>query len=140
MAPNESFLELIKHSTDGVLIFDNYDQLIAGKNEGIHKVPLTIGTIRMSPSDSFQRYMVVIGSGLYTIDGKNPNGVHEAEGTFGADYRWACSTQYIAKAYAATGAPVYQFQFQKGYNSDDICHNHVCHGDDVAIVFQVSLS
>ncbi|KAF9953885.1 hypothetical protein BGZ65_004380 [Modicella reniformis] len=141
----------------------NYDQLIAGKNGGIQKVPLMIGTMKdesigflpsmgqstpMPPQVfglmlgtmlGYQRSMVVIGSGLYPIDGSNPDGVREAEGSFGADYLWICPTQYLAKAYAATGAPVYQFQFQKGYNpnrsSDDICHGHVCHGDDVAIVF-----
>ncbi|KAK3815300.1 MAG: Alpha/Beta hydrolase protein [Benniella sp.] len=162
-APEESFLELIKPSIDGLLIFDNFDQLIAGKNGGIHKVPLIIGTMKdeaigflpslgqgtpMPPQVfgltlgtilGYQRSMVTIGSNLYPIDGSNPDGVREAEGLFAADYLFVCPTQFLAKAYATTGANVYQFQFQKGYNpnrsSDDICANHVCHGDDVAIVF-----
>ncbi|KAG0000565.1 hypothetical protein BGZ65_004257 [Modicella reniformis] len=137
MSPQESFLELIIHSIDGVLIFDNYDQLVAGKNEGIHNAHLMIGTMKdesigflpsmvlstpMPPQIfglmldiilGYQRSMVIIGSGLYTIDGSNPDGVHEAEGRFGADHIWDCPTQYIAKAYAATSAPVYQYQFQK---------------------------
>lgn len=162
-APEESFLELIKPSIDGLLIFDNFDQLIAGKNGGIHKVPLIIGTMKdeaigflpslgqvtpMPPQVfgltlgtilGYQRSMVTIGSNLYPIDGSNPDGVREAEGLFASDYLWVCPTQFLAKAYATTGAHVYQYQFQKGYNpnrpSNDICANHVCHGDDVAIVF-----
>ncbi|KAG0207877.1 hypothetical protein BGX28_001026 [Mortierella sp. GBA30] len=164
MAPEESFLELIKPSIDGVLIFDNFDQLIAGKNGGVSKVPLIIGTMKneaigflpslgqstpMPPTVfgvtlatiiGYQRSMVTIGYGLYPIDGSNPDGVREAEGNFASDYLWICPTQFLAKAYAAAaGAPVYQYQFQRGYNpnrpSSDICSGHVCHGDDVAIVF-----
>ncbi|KAF9354472.1 hypothetical protein BGX26_007693 [Mortierella sp. AD094] len=163
-APEESFLELIKPSIDGILIFNNFDQLIAGKNGGVNKVPLMIGTM-MNEANGFlpslgqstpmpapvfgltlgtilgyQRSMITIGYGPYTIDGTNPDGVREAEGYFASDYLWLCPTQFLAKAYAASaGQPVYQYQFQKGYNpnrpSSDICASHVCHGDDVALVF-----
>ncbi|KAI1315169.1 hypothetical protein EDD11_001226 [Mortierella claussenii] len=161
-APEESFLELIKPSIDGILIFNNFDQLIAGKNGGVSKVPLMIGTMQnegngflpslgqatpMPPAVfgltlgtilGYQRSMVTIGYGLYSIDGSNPDGVREAEGLFASDYLWLCPTQFLAKAYSAV-APVYQYQFQKGYNpnrpSSDICASHVCHGDDVALVF-----
>ncbi|KAG0368095.1 Alpha/Beta hydrolase protein [Gamsiella multidivaricata] len=163
MAPEESFLELIKPSIDGLLIFNNFDQLIAGKDGGIHKAPLMIGTMKneaigflpslgqstpMPPTVfgltlgtilGYQRSMVTIGYNLYPIDGSNPDGVREAEGDFASDYLWICPTQYLAKAYAASGLDVYQYQFQKGYNpnrpSGDLCANHVCHGDDVALVF-----
>ncbi|ORZ26348.1 Alpha/Beta hydrolase protein [Lobosporangium transversale] len=164
-APEESFLELIKPSIDGILIFDNFDQLIAGKNGGVSKVPLIIGTMKneangflpslgqgtpMPPAVfgltlgtilGYQRSMITIAYNLYAIDGTNPDGVREAEGLFASDYLWLCPTQFLAKAYAsAAGVPVYQYQFQKGYNpstrpADDICATHVCHGDDVALVF-----
>ncbi|KAF9114912.1 hypothetical protein BGX27_009459 [Mortierella sp. AM989] len=163
-APEESFLELIKPSIDGLLIFDNFDQLIAGKNGGINKVPLIIGTMKNEANGflpslgqgtpmpapvfgltlgtilGYQRSMITIGYGPYTIDGTDPDGVRKAEGFFASDYLWVCPTQFLAKAYAASsGKSVYQYQFQKGYNpnrpSDDICASHVCHGDDVAIVF-----
>ncbi|KAG0056273.1 hypothetical protein BGZ83_005828 [Gryganskiella cystojenkinii] len=162
-APEESFLELIKPSIDGILLFDNFDQLIAGKNGGVQKVPLMIGTMKNEANGflpslgqatpmpasvfgltlgtilGYQRSMMTIGYGLYTIDGSNPDGVREAEGALATDYLWICPTQYLAKAYAGTGTAVYQYQFQKGYNpnrpSGDICATHVCHGDDVALVF-----
>ncbi|KAG0282792.1 hypothetical protein BGZ98_006597, partial [Dissophora globulifera] len=162
LAPQESFLELIKPSIDGLLIFDNFDQLIAGKNGGASKVPLMIGTMKneaigflpslgqgtpMPPSVfgltlgtilGYQRSMMTIGFGAYPIDGSNPDGVREAEGDFASDFIWICPTQFLAKAYAATGQPVYQYQFQRGYNpstrsADDLCATHVCHGDDVAL-------
>ncbi|KAF9925959.1 hypothetical protein FBU30_004344 [Linnemannia zychae] len=162
-APEESFVELIKPAVDGILILDNFDQLIAGKNGGIQKIPLMIGTMKneadgflpslgqstpMPPTVmgvtlatilGYQRAMVTIGYGLYPIDGSNPDGTREAEGLFASDYLFVCPVQFLAKAYAGTGAPVYQYQFQRGYNpnrpADDICANHVCHGDDVALVF-----
>ncbi|KAF9435679.1 hypothetical protein BGZ76_005748 [Entomortierella beljakovae] len=163
-APEESFLELIKPSIDGLLIFNNFDKLIAGKDGGINKVPLMIGTMKneangflpslgqatpMPPAVfgltlgtilGYQRSMITIGYGVYQIDGSNPDGVREAEGYFASDYLWVCPTQYLAKAYAAaSGKSVYQYQFQKGYSpnrpKEDICASHVCHGDDVAIVF-----
>lgn len=164
MAPEESFLELIKPTVDGLLIFDQFDQLIAGKNGGINKVPLMIGTMKNEaigflPSLGqgtpmpipvfgitattllgYQRAMVTVGYNAYPIDTSNPDGVREAEGEFASDYLWLCPTQFLAKAYAATGTPVYQYQFSKGYDpnrpSSDICaFPHVCHGDDVALVF-----
>ncbi|KAG0077787.1 hypothetical protein BGZ93_001119 [Podila epicladia] len=164
MAPEESFLELIKPTVDGLLIFDQFDQLIAGKNGGINKVPLMIGTMKNEaigflPSLGqgtpmpipvfgitattllgYQRAMVTVGYNAYPIDTSNPDGVREAEGEFASDYLWLCPTQFLAKAYAATGTPVYQYQFSKGYDpkrpASDICaFPHVCHGDDVALVF-----
>ncbi|KAF8981392.1 hypothetical protein BGZ46_002899 [Entomortierella lignicola] len=164
MAPEESFLELIKPTIDGVLIFNNFDQLIAGNNGGVSKVPLIIGTMQNEANGflpslgqatpmpapvfgltlgtllGYQRAMVTIGYGPYTIDGTDPDGVRNAEGFFASDYLWLCPTQFLAKAYAAAaGQPVYQYQFQKAYDpnrpSSDICYNKVCHGDDVAIVF-----
>ncbi|KAG9068055.1 hypothetical protein KI688_011647 [Linnemannia hyalina] len=162
-APEESFLELIKPAVDGILIFNNFDQLIAGKNGGFVKVPMIIGTMKNEANGflpslgqstpmpatvmgatlatilGYQRAMITIGYGLYPIDGSNPDGTREAEGLFSSDYLWVCPTQFIAKAYAATNTPVYQYQFQRGYNpnrpADDICATHVCHGDDVALVF-----
>ncbi|KAG0276820.1 hypothetical protein BGZ95_007000 [Linnemannia exigua] len=162
-APEESFLELIKPSVDGILIFNNFDQLIAGKNGGFHQVPLMIGTMK-NEADGFlpslgqstpmpplvmgttlatilgyQRSLVTIMYNMYPIDSSNPDGTRQAEGLFASDYLWLCPTQYIAKAYAATNTPVYQYQFQRGYNPNrpagDICATHVCHGDDVALVF-----
>ncbi|KAG0289880.1 hypothetical protein BGZ98_003659, partial [Dissophora globulifera] len=163
-APQESFLELIKPTVDGRLIFDNFDKLIAGKNGGVKKVPLMIGTMKneaigflpslgqstpLPPTVfgltlgtvlGYERSLITIGFGAYPIDGSNPDGVREAEGDFATDYLWTCPTQFLAKAYAATGQPVYQYQFQKGYNpstraADDICATHVCHADDIALVF-----
>ncbi|KAF9910877.1 hypothetical protein EC991_005340 [Linnemannia zychae] len=162
-APEESFLELIKPSIDGILIFNNFDQLIAGKNGGFQKVPLMIGTMKNEANGflpslgqstpmpplvmgttlatilGYQRSLITIMYNLYPIDGSNPDGTREAEGLFASDYLWLCPTQFIAKAYAATNTPVYQYQFQRGYNpnrpADDICATHVCHGDDVALVF-----
>jgi carboxylesterase type B len=162
-APEESFLELIKPSIDGILIFNNFDQLIAGKDGGFQKVPLMIGTMKheangflpslgqnspMPPAImgttlatilGYQRSLMTILYNTYPIDGSNPDGTREAEGLFASDYLWLCPTQFLAKAYAATSAPVYQYQFQRGYNpnrpADDICATHVCHGDDVALVF-----
>ncbi|KAF9090706.1 hypothetical protein BGX23_005784 [Mortierella sp. AD031] len=163
-APEESFLELIKPSVDGILIFNNFDQLIAGKDGGIHQVPLMIGTMK-NEADGFlpslgqatpmpqtvfgvtlatiigyQRSMITIGYGMYPIDGSNPDGTRQTEGLFASDYLFVCPTQFIAKAYAATTTPVYQYQFQRGYNPStrpdgDVCKTHVCHGDDVALVF-----
>ncbi|KAF8936764.1 Alpha/Beta hydrolase protein [Dissophora ornata] len=164
MAPEESFLELIKPSIDGLLIFNNFDQLIAGNNGGINKVPLLIGTmmneaIGFLPSLGqstampvpvlgltygtvlgYERSMITIAYNLYQINSTNPDGVRETEGAFASDYLWICPTQYLAKAYAGTGLSVYQYQFQRGYNpstraADDLCATHVCHGDDVALVF-----
>ncbi|KAF9961290.1 hypothetical protein BGZ72_004211 [Mortierella alpina] len=163
MAPEESFLELIKPSIDGVLIFDNFDQLIAGKNGGVSKVPLIIGTMKNEATGflpslgqstpmpapvfgamlatiiGYERSMITIGSQLYPIDGSNPDGTRVTEANFASDYLWICPTQFLAKAYAAAAAPVYQYQFQRAYSgnrpSEDICFGHVCHGDDVAIVF-----
>ena len=54
-----------------------------------------------------------------------------------ADNR-VCPTQYIAKAFAATGVPVYQYTFQLAYENapaNNICYGKICHGDDVPIVF-----
>ncbi|KAG0326490.1 hypothetical protein BG004_002976 [Podila humilis] len=163
MAPEESFLELIKPAVDGILIFDQFDKLI-GKEGGISKVPLMIGTMKNEaigflpslgqatpmPAPVFgitattllgyMRAMTVVGYNAYPIDGTNPDGVREAEGELASDYLWVCPTQFLAKAYAATGTPVYQYQFSKGYDparpASDICaYPHVCHGDDVALVF-----
>ncbi|KAG0293822.1 hypothetical protein BGZ96_002272 [Linnemannia gamsii] len=162
-APEESFLELIKPSVDGILIHNNFDQLIAGKDGGFVQVPMIIGTMKneadgflpslgqstpMPPTVmgvtlatilGYQRSMVTIGYGLYPIDGSNPDGTRETEGLFASDYLFVCPAQFIAKAYAATNTPVYQYQFQRGYNPNrpagDICATHVCHGDDVALVF-----
>ncbi|KAF9577314.1 hypothetical protein BGW38_007539, partial [Lunasporangiospora selenospora] len=139
MAPEESFLELIKPTIDGLLIMDNFDQLIAGKNGGIQKVPLMLGTMKdeaigflpsmgqVTPMPApvlgvtlatilgYQRSLITIGYGLYPIDGSKPDGTRDTE------------------------VPVYQYQFSRGYNPNrpesDICSGHVCHGDDVAIVF-----
>ncbi|KAF9185911.1 hypothetical protein BGZ51_000246 [Haplosporangium sp. Z 767] len=164
MAPEESFLELIKPSIDGVLIHDNFDQLIAGRNGGIQKVPLLIGTtkneaigflpslgqgtpmpapvmgITLATILGYQRSMVTVGYGLYPIDATKVDGTRIASAAFAADYLWVCPTQFLAKAYAASaGVPVFQYQFQRGYNpnrpASDICSGNVCHGDDVAIVF-----
>ncbi|KAF9126505.1 hypothetical protein BGW39_006574 [Mortierella sp. 14UC] len=162
-APEESFLELIKPSIDGILIFNNFDQLIAGKNGGFQQVPLMIGTMKNEANGflpslgqstpmpplvmgttlatilGYQRSLVTIMYNMYPIDSSNPDGTREAEGFFASDYLWLCPTQFIAKAYAATNTPIYQYQFQRGYNPNrpagDICATHVCHGDDVALVF-----
>ncbi|KAF9993193.1 hypothetical protein BGZ79_002158 [Entomortierella chlamydospora] len=164
MAPEQSFLELIKPTIDGVLIFNNFDQLIAGKDGGVAKVPLMIGTM-MNEANGFlpslgqstpmpatvfgltlgtvlgyQRSLATIAYGPYTIDSTDPDGTRVAEGYFASDYLWLCPTQLLAQSYAASvGKPVYQYQFQKGYNpnrpSSDICAVNVCHGDDVALVF-----
>ncbi|KAG0041949.1 hypothetical protein BGZ83_001078 [Gryganskiella cystojenkinii] len=160
-APEQSYIELIKPSIDGILIFNNFDQLIAGKNGGFHQVPLMIGTMKndaigflplmgqvtfMPPAVmgatmysllGYRRTMFTID--MYPIDDSNPDGTREAEGLFTTDYIFVCPAQFIARAYAATNTPVYQFQFQRGYNpnrpADDICATHACHGDDIALVF-----
>ncbi|KAF9282912.1 hypothetical protein BGZ88_010789 [Linnemannia elongata] len=162
-APEQSYIELIKPSIDGILIFNNFDQLIAGKNGGFHQVPLMIGTMKndadgflplmgqvtfmpptvmgatMNTLLGYRRTMFTIGSGMYPINGSNPDGTREAEGLFATDYIFVCPAQFIAKAYATTNTPVYQFQFQRGYNpnrpADDICASRACHGDDIAVVF-----
>ncbi|KAF9101662.1 hypothetical protein BGX29_005397 [Mortierella sp. GBA35] len=136
-APEESFLELIKPSVDGILIFNNFDQLIAGKDGGIHQ---TVFGVTLATIIGYQRSMITIGYGMYPIDGSNPDGTRQTEGLFASDYLFVCPTQFIAKAYAATTTPVYQYQFQRGYNpftrpDGDVCKTHVCHGDDVALVF-----
>ncbi|KAG0255299.1 hypothetical protein DFQ27_006324 [Actinomortierella ambigua] len=162
-APEQSYVELIKPSVDGILIFNNFDQLIAGKNGGIHQVPLMIGTMKneadgflsllgqvtvMPPTVlgatmhtllGYVRTMITIGEKLYPIDDSNPDGTREAGGIFITDYIFVCPTQFIARAYAATNTPVYQYQLQRGYNPNrpahDLCATRACHGDDLALVF-----
>ncbi|KAG0253309.1 hypothetical protein BGZ95_006361 [Linnemannia exigua] len=132
--PEQSYIVLIKPSIDGILIFNNFDQLIAGKNGGFHQAVMgaTMNTLL-----GYRRTMYTIGK--YPIDESNLDGTREAEGLFTTDYIFVCPAQFIAKAYAATNTPVYQYQLQRGYSpnrpADDICVTGACHGDDLAIVF-----
>ncbi|KAF9166701.1 hypothetical protein DFQ26_007158 [Actinomortierella ambigua] len=162
LAPEESFLELIKPTIDGILIKNQFDRLIAGKDGGVIKVPLIMGTMKdeaigflpslgqstpmpqpvfgvtLATILGYQRSMVTIGSGLYPIDPTDPDGTRQEEGVFAADYLWICPTQAIARAYAGVST-VYQHQFSRAYSPvrtpNDSCYNKVCHGDSVALMF-----
>ncbi|KAF9904178.1 hypothetical protein EC991_002972 [Linnemannia zychae] len=162
-APAQSYVELIRPSIDGILIFNNFDQLIAGKNGGFLQVPLMIGTMKneafgflpllgqvtymppavlgatMNTLLGYPRAMGAIGSTMYLIDSNNLDGTRETGGLFTTDYIFVCPAQFIAKAYATTNTPIYQYQFQRGYNpnrpANDLCATRACHGDDLAIVF-----
>ncbi|KAF9920643.1 hypothetical protein FBU30_009492 [Linnemannia zychae] len=162
-SPDQSFIELIQPTIDGILLFNNFDQLLAGNNGDFLRVPLMIGTVKqeaygflpimgqigimpqavlgatMNALLGYRRTMFTIGFEMYPLDGSNPDWVREAGGRFMTDYIFVCPTQFIAKAYAATNTPVYQYQVQRGYNpnrpADDICATRACHGDDIAFVF-----
>ncbi|KAF9976509.1 hypothetical protein BGZ73_008449 [Actinomortierella ambigua] len=151
--PERSFIELIKPSIDGILLFDNFDQIIAGKHGGILQVPLMIGTMKHDADDflgllglaplmppsvlgvtvstflTYRRALITLGysGNIYPIDDTNPKGTLETAGQFMTDYVFVCPTQFLAKAYAATNTPIYHFQFQRGFNpnrpADDICAN-----------------
>ncbi|KAF9146385.1 hypothetical protein BGX30_000731 [Mortierella sp. GBA39] len=164
LAPEESFMELIKPTVDGILIRDQFDQLIAGKNGGVVRVPFMIGTMKNEgngflPSlgqttpvrdivfgitaDTFlgyQRAMITAAYNLYPIDDSIPDDTRIVEGLLASDYLWVCPTQFITKAWATqVKTPLYQYQFQRAYSPtrpvSDICHGLVCHGDDIGIVF-----
>ncbi|KAF9910330.1 hypothetical protein EC991_006829 [Linnemannia zychae] len=164
LAPEESFMELIKPTVDGILIMDQFDKLIAGKNGGVVKVPFMIGTMKNEgngflPSlgqsapvndvvfgitaDAFlgyQRAMITAAYNLYPIDDSIPDATRIVEGLLASDYLWVCPTQFHTKAWASqVGTPLYQYQFQRAYTPtrpvSDICHGLVCHGDDIGIVF-----
>ncbi|KAG0234993.1 hypothetical protein BGW42_005948 [Actinomortierella wolfii] len=162
LAPEESFLEIIKPTVDGILIKNQFDQLIAGKDGGVVKVPLLMGTMKdeaigflpslgqstpmpqpvlgvtLATILGYERSMITIGSGMYQIDPTDPDGTRQTEGVFAADYLWICPTQAISRAYSAV-APLYQYQFSKAYSPartpEDPCYNKVCHGDSVAMIF-----
>ncbi|KAG0052139.1 hypothetical protein BGZ83_002965 [Gryganskiella cystojenkinii] len=163
-SPEENFMELIKPTIDGILIFNNFDQLIAGKNGGIIKVPLMIGTMK-NEGDGFipslgqttpqrdmtfgitadvllgyQRAMITSAYNMYPINDadSDPDRVRTLEGVFSTDYLWVCPTQFISKAFAATGTPIYQYSFQIAYSNapaNSMCHGRTCHGDDIPTVF-----
>ncbi|KAG0281475.1 hypothetical protein BGZ95_003130 [Linnemannia exigua] len=164
LAPEESFMELIKPTVDGILIKDQFDQLIAGKNGGVVKVPFMVGTMKNEgdgflPSlgqsapvndvvfgitaDAFlgyQRAMITAAYNLYPIDDSIPDATRIVEGLLASDYLWVCPTQFHTKAWASqVGTPLYQYQFQRAYTPtrpvSDICHGLVCHGDDIGTVF-----
>ncbi|KAG0377033.1 hypothetical protein BGX24_006827 [Mortierella sp. AD032] len=150
LAPEESFMELIKPTVDGILIKDQFDQLIAGKNGGVVKVPFMVGTMKNEgdgflPSlgqsapvndvvfgitaDAFlgyQRAMITAAYNLYPVNDSIPDATRIAEGLLASDYLWVCPTQFHTKAWASqVGTPLYHYQFQRAYTPtrpvSDIC-------------------
>ncbi|KAF9991658.1 hypothetical protein BGZ80_006206 [Entomortierella chlamydospora] len=161
-SPEQSYIELIKPSIDGILLFNNFDQLLAGKGD-FNRVPFMIGTmggeafeflpimgqVDIMPEAIFgatlmtllgyRRTMITVGGKAYPFDLSNLDHTREATGLFATDYIFVCPAQFISKAYAATNTPIYHFQFQRGYSpnrpASDLCVTRPCHSDSLAIIF-----
>ncbi|KAF9167020.1 hypothetical protein BGX21_001138 [Mortierella sp. AD011] len=161
-SPDQSYIELIKPTIDGILIFNNFDQLLAGKGD-FNRVPFMIGTMageafeflpamgqdHIMPEAIFGatlvtlvgyvRTMYTVGLNAYPFDLSNPDYAREAAGVFATDYIFVCPAQFISKAYAATNTPIHHFQFERGYNpnrpASDLCAIHPCHSDSLPIIF-----
>lgn len=117
LAPEESFMEVIKPTVDGILIHDQFDRLIAGKNGGVIKVPFMVGTMKNegngflpslgqttpvrdvvvgTTADAFlgyQRAMITATYNLYPIDDSIPDATRIAEGLLASAYLWVCPTK-----------------------------------------------
>ncbi|KAF9128515.1 hypothetical protein BGW39_005006 [Mortierella sp. 14UC] len=146
LAPEESFMELIKPTVDGILIMNQSDQLIAGKDGGVVKVPScapvndVVFGITADAFLGYQRAMITAAYNLYPIDDSISDATRIVEGLLASDYFWVCPTQFHTKAWASqVGTPLYQYLFQRAYTPtrpiSDIRHGLVCHGDDIGIVF-----